>query len=179
MRGRPHPWRARTFDGVRYADRPSVDVEVRIDAAPSRVWELVSDIELPARFSEEFQGAEWIDGASGPESGARFRGTNRHQAVGEWQTTSTLVELEPERVFAWIVQDPDNPSASWRFELEPDGDRTTLRYGCVLGPGPSGLSAAIEQRPDKEERIIERRLEEHRANMQRVLDGIKALAEEG
>jgi hypothetical protein len=31
--------------------------------------------------------------------------------------------------------------------------------------------------PDKEERIIERRLEEHRANMQATVDGIKALAE--
>jgi hypothetical protein len=31
--------------------------------------------------------------------------------------------------------------------------------------------------PDKEERIIARRLDEHRANMQRTLEGIKALAE--
>jgi uncharacterized protein YndB with AHSA1/START domain len=161
---------------MRYADGPSVDVEVRIDAPPSRVWELVSDIDLPARFSEEFQGAEWLDGAT-PALGARFRGTNRHPAIGEWQTTSVLVAYEPERAFSWVVGDRDNPSASWRFELEPDGDGTKLRQRCVLGPGPSGLSYAIEQRPDKEERIIERRCEEHRANMQRVLDGIKALAE--
>ena len=164
---------------MRYADGPAVDVEVGIAAAPSRVWELVADITLPARFSEEFQGAEFLDGATTPALGARFRGTNRHPAIGEWQTTSVLVGFEPERVFAWAVQDPDNPSASWRFELEPDGDGTKLRYGCVLGPGPSGLSYAIEQRPDKEERIIERRLQEHRENMQRVVRGIKALAEEG
>jgi len=31
--------------------------------------------------------------------------------------------------------------------------------------------------PDKEERIVARRLEEHRANMQLTLEGIKALAE--
>jgi uncharacterized protein YndB with AHSA1/START domain len=162
---------------MRYADGPSVDVEVQIAAPPARVWELVSDIDLPARFSEEFQGAEWLDDATGPAIGARFRGTNQHPAIGEWQTTSTLVTFEPERVFAWVVQDPDNPSASWRFELEPSGEGTTLRQRCTLGPGPSGLSYAIEQRPDKEERIIERRQDEHRANMQRVLDGIKALAE--
>jgi ligand-binding SRPBCC domain-containing protein len=162
---------------MRYADGPSVDVEIRIDAPPSRVWTFVSDIDLPARFSEEFQGAEWLDDATEPAAGARFRGTNRHQAVGEWQTTSTLVAFEPERLFAWAVGDTTVPSASWRYELEPDGDGSFLRYGCVLGPGPSGLSAAIERIPDKEERIIERRCEEHRANMQRVLHGIKALAE--
>jgi uncharacterized protein YndB with AHSA1/START domain len=162
---------------MRYADGPSVEVVVHVDAPAARVWELVSDIGLPARFSEEFQGAEWLDDATGPALGARFQGTNRHPAVGEWQTTSVLVAFEPERVFAWAIGDTDNPSASWRFELEPDGNGTKLRQSCVLGPGPSGLSAAIERIPDKEERIIERRQDEHRANMQRVVDGIKTLAE--
>jgi hypothetical protein len=32
--------------------------------------------------------------------------------------------------------------------------------------------------PDKEERIVARRLEEHERNMRATLDGIKALAEE-
>jgi hypothetical protein len=164
---------------MRYADGPGVGVEVRIDAPPARVWELVSDIELPARFSEELQGAEWLDGATGPALGATFRGTNRHQAIGEWQTASVLVACEPGVAFAWAVGEPDNPSASWRYDLSPSGDGTLLRYSCVLGPAPSGLSAAIERMPDKEERIIERRLDEHRANMQRVVDGIKQLAEAG
>jgi hypothetical protein len=31
--------------------------------------------------------------------------------------------------------------------------------------------------PEKEERIVARRLEEHRANMQVTVEGIKALAE--
>lgn len=162
---------------MRYADGPSVEVEVQIAASPSRVWELVTDIALPARFSEEFQGAEWLGGASGAASGATFRGTNAHPAIGEWQTTSVVVACEPESVFAWAVGDPDRPSASWRYDLAPADGGTRLRYSCVLGPGPSGLSAAIDRMPDKEERIIERRVQEHRANMQRVVDGIKALAE--
>jgi len=32
----------------------------------------------------------------------------------------------------------------------------------------------IEQLPDKEARILERRIVEHHANMQRVIEGIKA-----
>lgn len=162
---------------MRYADRPGADVEVQIDAAPARVWGLVSDIDLPARFSEEFQGAEWLDGATSPTLGASFRGTNKHPAIGEWQTTCAVIVCEPESAFAWLIGDQDHPSASWRFDLSPSNGGTRLRYSCVFGPGPSGLSAAIERMPDKEERIIERRLQEHRANMQRVVDGIKALAE--
>ena len=36
---------------------------------------------------------------------------------------------------------------------------------------------AIDAKPGKEERILRRRLDEVRANMQRTVDGIKALAE--
>ncbi len=47
-----------------------------------------------------------------------------------------------------------------------------------LGPARSGLSRAIDAMPDKEERIVARRLDEHRANMVKTIEGIKALAEE-
>lgn len=164
---------------MRYADGPTAEVEIHIDAPPARVWELVSDINVPAGFSSEFQGAEFLDAATAPALGARFAGRNTHQAVGEWQTTSFIVALEPGRVFAWAVTDPDTPSASWRFELEPDGDGTRLRQWMQIGPGRSGLNIAIEAMPDKEERIIARRLDEHRANMTATLEGIKALAEAG
>jgi hypothetical protein len=46
-----------------------------------------------------------------------------------------------------------------------------------LGPAPSGLTQAIERMPDREERIIDRRLAEHRGNMEATLRGIKELAE--
>jgi len=46
-----------------------------------------------------------------------------------------------------------------------------------IGPAPSGISAAIEARPDKESAILHRRLAEHRANMTATLAGIKELAE--
>ena len=55
------------------------------------------------------------------------------------------------------------------------GDGTRLRQWATLGPGPSGLTPAIKAMPDKEERIIARRLAEHEANMRRCLDGIKNL----
>jgi hypothetical protein len=46
-----------------------------------------------------------------------------------------------------------------------------------MGPAPSGLSIAIEAMPDKEEKIIARRLAEHERNMRANLEGIKLLAE--
>jgi hypothetical protein len=46
-----------------------------------------------------------------------------------------------------------------------------------MGPGPSGLTAVIDQRPDLEERIIANRCAEHSRNMQATLQGLKAAAE--
>jgi uncharacterized protein YndB with AHSA1/START domain len=161
---------------MKYADGPTVEVEIHIDAPPSRVWELISDIDLPARFSSEFQGASWVD-TDTPGVGAIFLGRNEHPAVGSWETTSHVVAFEPERRFEWAVTDPKEPSASWRFELQPDGDGTLLRQWMRMGPGWSGLTPAIEAMPDKEDRIIARRQEEHRWNMTATLEGIKALAE--
>jgi hypothetical protein len=163
---------------LRYADCPTTEAELTIDASPAAVWPIVCDISVPARFSSEFQGGEWLD-AAGPSLGARFRGRNHHPARGSWETVSTICELEPERVFAWAVGDPACPAARWRFTLEPDGQGTRIRQWMQMGPGASGVSELIAQLPDKEHRILQRRLAEHRANMTATLAGIKALAEAG
>ncbi len=75
----PHTYRAGPSDPVRLADEPGTWAEVRIDAPSAQVWDLVTDLDLPARFSEEFMGAEWTDG--GPAVGARFVGRATATAV--------------------------------------------------------------------------------------------------
>ena len=160
---------------MRYADCPTVDAEVLIDAPIERVWQLVTDIELPARFSNEFAGATWLD--DGPRVGARFVGRNRHPAIGEWETTSIVDRFDPPHAFGWCVSDVEEPSAVWSFELEEEDGKTRLRQHAQMGPAPSGLSIAITAMPDKEERIVARRLQEFEANMHATLAGIKQLAE--
>jgi hypothetical protein len=163
---------------VKYADGPTVEVETVVHAPVERVWELVTDIELPARFSSEFRGAEWLD--DGPAVGARFVGRNHHEALGEWETTSFVTRYELHRAFGWCVTDPDNPSASWWFELEPVPEGgVRVRQGTRMGPAPSGLSIAITAMPDKEDRIVARRLEEFERNMRATIEGIKQVAEAG
>jgi uncharacterized protein YndB with AHSA1/START domain len=161
---------------VRYQDGPTTEVEVHVDAPPAAVWPLVCDVDLPSHFSSEFVRGQWTEGG-GPALGARFTGHNQHSAVGQWQTSCVVVEYEPERRFGWAVGDPERPSALWRFELEPEDGGTRLRQWMRLGPGPSYLSDIVGRMPDREEQIIDRRVAEHRANMEATLRGIKATAE--
>ena len=161
--------------GSLLAAEPGVTVEVDIDASPERVWELVSDINIPAQFSTEFVGAEWVD-ADGPRQSASFIGRNRREDRA-WQTTSFVVACDPPRVFAWNVSDPDQPSAQWRFELEPIGEGTRLRQHMNIGPGRSGTSRAMEEDPGQAQEILARRRDQLRRNMELTTQGIKRLAE--
>jgi uncharacterized protein YndB with AHSA1/START domain len=165
------------WTGARYADTPTVEVQVWIDAPPERVWAFVSDVELMPSMSEELQSAEWLDGATGPAVGAKFVGHSRHEAMGEWSTTSHVVECEPGQLFAWAVHDPEHPPAVWRFRLAAKDGGTQLSEWMQMGPGRSGLSIAIDRMPDKEQKIVFMRLRELERNMTATLAHIKKLAE--
>ena len=168
---------AANADGpVTFAAGPGVTVEVEIDAKPDEIWPLVSDPDLLSRWSDEFQGARW-DGEPGP--GTRFTGRNSIDGFGEWETSSICVGYEPGHLFAWNVQRPDaeEPGTQWSLELIPLAGGTRLRFAMRFGPGSSGLTWTIDNDPDNETQIIRDRQDTHRANMQRCVDGIRALAE--
>ncbi|HTQ20314.1 SRPBCC family protein [Mycobacterium sp.] len=165
------------WTGARYADKPNVEVQTWIDATPRRVWELVADVELMPSMSQELQSVEWLDEAAKGTVGARFVGHSKHDSLGSWSTTSIVIEAEPERVFAWAVEDPENPTAVWRFRLEPKDGGTQLTQWMQIGPARSGLSLAIDRMPEKEEKIVFVRMREFEQNMTATLAHIKKLAE--
>lgn len=161
----------------KYSECPTTSASVEIDGRVEAVWELVSDISMPTRWSSEVQATSWLGGATGPSMGARFAGHNQHAAIGEWDVVCTVTRFESERCFEWVVGEPEHPSAVWRFVLAGADGAVGLRQEMQMGPAPSGLNIAIAAMPDKESKIIERRLDEHRANMQANLDGVKSLVE--
>jgi hypothetical protein len=158
-----------------FADSPGATADIDIAAPPATVWALVTDLNLPARFSTEFVGAEWDGEERG--LGATFQGRNHRPAFGEWVVPCFIDACDEPRSFGWRTSDPDNPGARWRFDLEPRDTGTRLRFSYVIGPGPSGVTMAMEANPGKESRVLRRRLDEVYANMMRTVAGIKQLAE--
>ncbi|MCB0929447.1 MAG: SRPBCC family protein [Mycolicibacterium insubricum] len=157
---------------MRYRDSPTVQESVVIAADPQRVWELVTDVTMPAKFSAELTAVEWIHGDT-VAVGNRFRGHNSNPARGQWTTESLVVEVEEGRRWVWDVQgDGGQPMASWGFEVEPDRGGTLVRQWGRMGPGRSGLSEVIDQMPEKEARIIDRRLAGWREGMRANLRAI-------
>src|SRR5690242_8836257 len=123
---------------MRYRDYPTMECSIRVAASPEDAWAVVTDIGVPTRFSPECQGAEWLDGATGVAVGNRFRGHNKHEALGEWSTESVVSEVEDGRRWVWQVFNAEGEvSASWGFEVEPGRDATTIRHWGKMGPALS------------------------------------------
>lgn len=137
----------------------------------------ISDIALPVHCSAELQSVEWLDGAEGLAVGARFRGRNRNDLMGEWETVSEVAEVDDQRRWVWNVLVDDQISTTWGFEVEPATDGVLIRQWGRLGTGPSGLMIPIAAQPDKEARIIERRLAQWRQGMAANLEWIRTQVE--
>jgi len=164
---------------VRYRDQPTIEVTQRVRCDVDTVWRHLTDINLPARCSNELQAVEWLDGAGAVEVGARFRGRNENAALGSWETTCEVVEVEDRCRWVWNVMGPDGVAATWGFEVEPTTDGALIRQWARMGPGWSGLSIGIAAQPEKEARIVARRLSVWQQNMQANLDWIRSHVEEG
>ncbi len=163
---------------MRYRDCPTVEVSQRISADPETAWAAVTDITLPTRHSPELQDVAWLDGATEPVVGARFEGRNRNEHLGEWTTTCTVAEVDRPRRWTWEVSAGGEAWSTWGFEVDPVRDGVVVRQWLRMGPGRSGLSIAIDAMPDREGRIIEVRLAEHRAAMEANLTGLRAELED-
>ena len=166
-------WQRGPSDPPCLADGPGTVVEVDIKAKAADVWALVSDPAISSRYSEESLGATWADGFDGPALGAQFVGRNKHDAIGEWDVPCFVHRFVDGKEFGWVTSDPNKPGAQWCFEVATIAGSVRLRYSLVLGPGPSGITAAIERMPDREADILRGRIREHRANMQLVVEGVK------
>ncbi|MGH3725049.1 MAG: SRPBCC family protein [Mycobacterium sp.] len=157
---------------MRYRDCPTIEVSQRMSGSITDAWALVTDITLPTQCEGELITTEWLDGADSVAVGARFKGTNGGDG-SEWSTVSVITEVEPESRWVWnVLSGSDNFAASWGFEVEPASDGVIVRQWGRLGPGPSGLTPAIEEMPEKEARIVSRRLQEWRAGMEANLHEI-------
>jgi hypothetical protein len=127
------------FDGV--APTPAMirgmhdSVTVHMKATADEIWELVSDVTRIGEFSPETFEAEWLDGATGPEVGARFRGhVNRNNRGVKYWTECEVVESTPGKAFAFTVSTAGRATNTWRYEIEPAGNGTDVTESFTLAP---------------------------------------------
>ena len=103
----------------------TVSVSRGIAAPAEEVWALVTDLTAMGRWSPENRGGTWIDGATGPAVGARFRGRNG-RGKRAWSTVVTVSECDQPRRFAFELRIGRLGGADWIYDIEP------VDQGCLV-----------------------------------------------
>jgi hypothetical protein len=110
-------------------------VTVHVEAPSEKVWGLVTDITRMGDYSPEVVEAEWLDGATGPALGARYRGhvkRNENWPVLYW-TTCEITECEPGEVFEFAVVMGGRRLNIWRYEFRAAAGGTDVTESFDLG----------------------------------------------
>src|SRR4051812_2231054 len=96
------------------------EVKVHMNAAPEKVWALVTDVTRVGEFSPETLDAKWIDGATGPAVGARFKGhVKRNQRGPMYWTECKVTKCEPSRLFEFaVVFRGDHAVNTWGYRID-------------------------------------------------------------
>jgi len=165
-----------TDGSARIEDGPGVVAEIDTQARPRKVWEVIADINMPALFSDEFIGAEWV--SEGPRGvGSRFIGRNSIPRLREWETECIVTKWIEHEVFEWRITDSDNPGAIWRFEVAEQGTGSRLRFSMVIGKENNGTAPRAQKDPSQEDAVLFERRSIHKSNMQRVVEGVQSLVD--
>jgi uncharacterized protein YndB with AHSA1/START domain len=106
--------------------------ETVVNAAPERIYRLVSDLPRMGEWSPECQRVEWEAGARGPAAGATFVGHNKGGPRGlmKWSRRGRVLVADPGREFAFVTEEGGRESTVWRylFEATDGGTRVTESY---------------------------------------------------
>ncbi|MEZ0579355.1 SRPBCC family protein [Nocardioides sp. MH1] len=152
------------------ADR-ELRAEAIFDAAPDRVWELLTDLSRMREWSPELVRMVPLK-RGGLRVGQWYLGINRRKAV-VWPTRSVVAAVVPGRKLAW---DTKSSGARWIWELEEvdAGARTRVVHRRPV-PGsvtlmsrafaPAFLGGSVEHADELEQ------------GMARTVAGLKAAAE--
>jgi len=94
------------------------EASTQINVPPEKLYEIVSDVRRMGDWSPECVGAEWIDGATGPAVGARFKGSNK-RGMARWSTKPRVVTADEGKEFAFVTTHLGKDATKWSYRFEP------------------------------------------------------------
>lgn len=95
------------------------EVGLLIDSDAHTLYNLVSDVTRTPEFSPSIRACEWLDGATGPAVGARFKAVNVAGSGRAWSNKPVVTEAEPGSTFAFRRTEPFAGTVEWRYRFVP------------------------------------------------------------
>lgn len=97
-----------------------------IEATPEALYAIVSDVTRTPELSPEIVSCTWIEPATGPEVGARFKAINHAGRGPNWPNKPVVVTADPGREFAFARTEPFAGTVEWRYRFVPEGTGTRV-----------------------------------------------------
>jgi Polyketide cyclase / dehydrase and lipid transport len=149
----------------------SGEERIHVEVPPSRVYELLSDVERMGERSPECYRGEWQGGARSPAvPGTRFKGWNRFGRM-KWSMTCDVKAAEPDREVAWATVQRGREQVCWRYRLTPANGDTDVVESFEVSSLP--LVARIA-----EDHVMRDRDHRRAQAMRTTLERIKIIAEQ-
>ena len=146
---------------------------IEIDASTNTVWSLITDMERYGEWSSENTGGYWRKNEEGVpgtgEVGDEFVGINR-RGEDEWKTLVEIIERKEGQSFAFVTGGRAMNLVHWRYDLEANGESTTLTESWAL----MNLSPLMIENGENE---VQSRAANARESITATLQGMKAAAE--
>ena len=101
-------------------------VERYIEATPEALYDLISDVTRTPQRTPDVASCEWLDGATGPAVGARFKSVNQIGRGPKWSNKPVVTVADPGREFAFTRTEPFAGTILWRHRFEPEGTGTRM-----------------------------------------------------
>src|SRR6478736_10154152 len=101
-------------------------VTVRMRSHPETIYALVADVTRTPEFSPEIVECVWLDGATGPAVGARFKARNKMPNRPTFSNKPVVTVVEPGKTFEFSRTEPFGGTVVWRYDFAPDGDGTLV-----------------------------------------------------
>ena len=121
---------------------PTISQSIEIDAAPERVWSLVSDPRNMTRWSPQTW-KTFLRGGETVGQGSKFLNINK-RGILVWPTRSKIVRFEEGTEVAWRVKDN---FTIWSLRLTPNSTGgTTLLQSREAPDGLSDISVTLTKR---------------------------------
>ena len=114
-----------TRDSIVFASMSYSDT-IDIESTPEKVFAIIADLPCMGQLSPENDGGEWLDGATGPRVGAKFKGDNSRSG-DTWSTVAKVKVYDPPQSFVFDVSWRRWPISRWEYRVEvaPGGCRVT------------------------------------------------------
>ena len=107
-------------------------VTAHIHADPDTIYSIISDVTRTPELSPEVTRCQWLDGATGPAVGARFKATNKMPNRPPFNNKPVVTIADPGRTFAFSRTEPFGGTVEWRYDLEPGGGGTTVTESYIV-----------------------------------------------